>query len=152
MKSQALSIIAASLLAGCIIEIDNPKGLWGDTAAPFDEEIEDDEGVRFTLSPDTLNLGDRTEIVIKSDPIIEFELVSAVHALNGVEVHDFMTTEGALIVLLAAPRDIEPGPATLLLEYADGSVEVAKEAITVVDPNAEPVEGDTGLIEDEPSE
>jgi hypothetical protein len=38
------------------------------------------------------------------------------------------------------------------LEYADGSIEMAKEALTVVDPDAEPIDGDTGLIEDEPSE
>ena len=152
MKSQAILFIAASLLGGCIIEIDDPKGLWGDTGAPIDMEGEDGDGVQFTLTPDTLNLGEKAEIIVRATPTIEFELVSAVHALNGVEVLDFVPSEGGLMVLLGAPDDIEPGPATILLEYADGSVEVAREALTVVDPDAEPMEGDTGIIEDEPSE
>jgi hypothetical protein len=152
MKSQALLLIAASLLVGCIIEIDNPKDLWGDTGAPSDMEDGEVDGIQFTLTPDTLKLGEKAEIIVRSTPTIEFELVSAVHALNGLEVLDFKPSEDGLLVLLAAPRDIEPGPATLMLEYADGSLEVAKEAITVVDPAAEAVEEDTGLIEDEPSE
>jgi hypothetical protein len=152
MKSHALLLIAASLLGGCIIEIDDPKGLWGDTGAPIDMEGEDVDGVQFTLTPDTLNLGEKAEIIVRATPTIEFELVSAVHALSGVEVLGFEPSENGLAVLLGAPSDIEPGPVTILLEYADGSVEVAKEALTVVDPDAEPMEGDTGLIEDEPSE
>ena len=152
MKSQALLLITGSLLSGCIIAIDDPKGLWGDTGAPIDMEGEDVDGVQFTLTPDTLNLGEKAEIIVRATPTIEFELVSAVHAMNGVEVLGFEPSENGLAVLLGAPADIEPGPATILLEYADGSVEVAKEALTVVDPDAEPMEGDTGLIEDEPSE
>ena len=152
MKSQALLLITGSLLSGCIIAIDDPKGLWGDTGAPIDMEGEDVDGVQFTLTPDTLNLGEKAEIIVRATPTIEFELVSAVHAMNGVEVLGFEPSENGLTVLLGAPADIEPGPATILLEYADGSVEVAKEALTVVDPDAEPMEGDTGLIEDEPSE
>jgi hypothetical protein len=38
---------------------------------------------------------------------------------------------------------------TILLEYADGSVEIGKEALTLVDPNAELEEGDTGQPENE---
>jgi hypothetical protein len=144
--------MAASLMGGCIIEIDNPKGLWGDTGALIDMEGEDVDGVQFTLTPDTLNLGEKAEIIVRATPSIEFELVSAVHALNGVEVMGFEPSENGLTILLGAPADIEPGPVTLLLEYADGSVEVAHEALTVVDPDAEPMEGDTGLIEDEPAE
>jgi hypothetical protein len=152
MKSQPLLLIAASLLSGCIIEIDNPKGLWSDTGAPLDMDDDEVDDVQFILTPDTLNLGERAEIIMRSTPVIEFELVSAVHALNGIEVLDFKPSEDGLLVLLAAPIDIRPGPATLMLEYADGSLDVAKEAITVVDPAAEAVEEDTGLIEDEPSE
>jgi hypothetical protein len=152
MKSQALLLIAASLLVGCIIEIDNPKDLWGDTGAPSDMEDDEVGGLQFTLTPDTLRLGETAEIMVRSTPVIEFELVSAVHALNGLEIVDFKPVEGGLLVLLAAPIDIGPGPATLMLEYADGGFDVAKEAITIVDPAAEAVEEDTGLVEDEPSE
>ncbi len=152
MRSQTLLLMAASLLGGCYIEIDNPKGLWGDTGAPIDMEGEDVDGVQFTLTPDTLNLGEKAEIIVRATPNIEFELVSAVHAMNGIEVLGFEPSENGLVVLLGAPDDIKLGPATILLEYADGSIEVAKEALTVVDPDAEPIDGDTGLIEDEPSE
>jgi len=152
MKFQALLLITASLMSGCIIAIDDPKGLFGDTGAPFDMEDDEVDGVRFTLTPDTVNLGEKVEVIVRATPSIEFELVSAVHALNGIEVLDFRPSEDGLIVLLGAPESIDPGPATLLLEYADGSVEVAKEAITIVDPSAERMEDDTGLIEDEPSE
>lgn len=152
MKSHALSLIAASLLVGCIIEIDNPKDLWGDTGAPLDMGDDEVGDLQFTLTPDTLRLGEKAEIMVKSTPVIEFELVSAVHALNGLEVLDFKPVEDGLLVLLAAPIDIAPGPATLMLEYVDGSLAMAKEAITVVDPSAEAVEEDTGLVEDEPSE
>ena len=149
MRLIHISSIATALLSGCIIVGEMPKGTWGDTGA-FEVEIEEDETeTRISVTPDQLQMGTRAEFLVTAEPLIEYELVSDVFALNGAEVHRFTPTKEGLVVLIGAPEGLEPGPVSLILEYADGSMDVAREALEIVDPNAELSEGDTGEPENE---
>jgi hypothetical protein len=154
MRLNHLSLLAGSLLSGCIIVGDMPKGTWDDTGASEFEEGEG-EGEPVTtihITPEQLEMGRKDAFMVTTEPAIEYELVSDVFALDGAEVLGFQPTDEALVVTIGAPEGSEPGPITLILEYADGTIEVAKEAITVVDPAAELEEGDTGAPENQTPE
>lgn len=152
MRLNQLPLLAGSLLSGCIIVGDMPKGTWDDTGASEFDEVEGEPVTTIHITPDQLEMGRRAAFTVTTEPAIEYELVSEVFALDGAEVLGFEPTDDALLVMIGAPQTMEPGPIGLILEYADGTIEVAKEAITVVDPTAEMEEGDTGAPENETPE
>ena len=152
MRLFELTLMATALLSGCIIVGEMPKGTWGDTGAFEVETEEEAETVQVIVTPNQLTMGTVEDFMITVEPAIEYELVSDVIALNGAEILRFKPIEGGLVASITAPEDVEPGPVTILLEYADGSVEIGKEALTLIDPNAELEEGDTGQAEDETPE
>lgn len=153
MRIVEITCLATAMLSGCIIVGELPKGTWSDTGAIG---IESDTGIaqtEFSVSPSELTLGQHGEFVISADPVIEYELVSEVVALNGAEVLRFTVVDDGITALIAAPQHAEPGPITLVLEYTDGSAELIPKAFELVHPVPDgPSEGDTGEAQDEQPE
>ena len=152
MRLIELTLLATACLSGCIIVGDMPKGVWSDTGA-FDLEEETGETeTEIRVTPEQLAIGSKDVFTVTTEPAIEYELVSDVFTLDDAEVLQFEPTADALMVTIGAVQGVEAGPVTLVLEYADGTIAIAKEALTVFDPNAELEEGDTGEVENQQPE
>ena len=144
MRSLAF-LFSIAAINGCIIVGDLPKDIYiDDTGGGFDVEDDAMPGITFTLTPSQVIAGDKVLIEVTAEPMVDFDRLSDVYALESIEVLDFQPKESALELLINVPIDSEPGPVSLIMEYGEDGTRLVPDALTVVDPNASDEEADTG--------
>ena len=152
MRITLFSGLIAALFSGCIIVGEMPKGTWDDTGEPIIEADPADDERQFSVTPSEVALGGAHTVLVSAKPTLEADLVVDLVALNGAKVVRFMPTEDGLAATLSVPIDATPGPVTLVLEYADGNVDVLRHALAIVEPPAQMEDEDTGAPADEQPE
>ena len=151
MRITLFSGTIAALFSGCIVVGEMPKSTWGDTGDPYSEVDPPEAERRFSVTPSEVTLGGAHTVLIMAKPALEADVVDLI-ALNGAKVARFMPTEDGIAATISVPDDATPGPITLLLEYADGDVDVLRDALDIVEPPTEPDDEDTGAPSDEQPE
>lgn len=152
MRITLFSALTAAVFSGCIIVGEMPKGTWDDTGEPIVEMDPADGERQFSVTPPEVELGGAHTILVSAKPALEADLVVDLIALNGAKVARFMPTEDGIAATLSVPTDATPGPVTLLLEYADGDVDVLRDALDIVEPLPNLEDDDTGAPADEQPE
>lgn len=152
MRITLFSGLIAALFSGCIIVGEMPKGTWDDTGEPIIEADPADDERRFLVTPSEVTPGRAHTVLVSAKPALEADLVVDLVALDGATVVRFTQTEGGIAASLSVPTDATPGPVTLVLEYADGNVDVLRHALAIVEPPAQMEDEDTGAPADEQPE
>ena len=152
MRITLFSGLIAALFSGCIIVGEMPKGTWDDTGEPIIEVDPADDERRFLVTPSEVTPGRAHTVLVSAKPALEADLVVDLVALDGATVVRFTPTEGGIAASLSVPTDATPGPVTLVLEYADGNVDVLRHALAIVEPPAQMEDEDTGAPADEQPE
>jgi len=138
MRITVLFPLLAVLFSGCIIVGEMPKGTLDDTGEPYGETEPFDEDRRFLVTPSEVTPDAAHAIVVSSKPALEANLVVDLVALDGATVDRFMPTENGLAATISVPPNATPGPVTLVLEYADGEVDIIRDGLAIIEPLPEP--------------
>jgi hypothetical protein len=138
-------LFSIAAINGCIIVGDLPKDIYiDDTGGGLDVDDDAMPGITFPLNPSLVLAGNKVLIEVTAEPMIDFDRLSDVYTMESVEVLDFQPKEASLELLINVPRDAEPGPVSLIMEYGEDGTKIVPDALTVLDPDASDEEGDTG--------
>jgi hypothetical protein len=140
------ALVSLVAMSGCMISVGDMK--VDDTGSAYSPEPE--SKADYILLPDTLAAGASAEVILTSTPPQRWSAVVAIDVMGPMEVEMFSAEDNGLILKVSAPQDAEAGPVHIVLEFEDGTFDIARDAIEVV--GIESSVGDTGTIIDEPGE
>ncbi len=138
------TLVTLASMSGCIIHTGDGK--WGDTGAMVDDDPQPKAG--YIVMPDTLAPGDSMDLLLTATPEQVWADVVAMDVMGPMEVSSFEAQEHGLILHVSAAAEAEPGPVHIVLEFADGTFDIAREVVEVVD--LDPSLSDTGIVAQEP--
>jgi hypothetical protein len=128
-----------------------PPEQWEDTA-----QLPPEEPARvYLLQPPQGSPGDTLIASLTADPPAPYGEIVDVEFLDGIVTCASQARENELLLTLSVLDDAAGGPVDAVIEYADGTAEVAEDLFNVVGggpgSDGEPTE-DTGTVDDPPTD
>ena len=138
------TLVTLATMSGCIIHTGDGK--WGDTGAMVDNDPEPKAG--YIVLPDSLAPGASMEMLLTATPEQSWIDVVAMDVMGPMQVESFEAQDHGLVLQVSAAQDAQPGPVHIVLEFADGTFDIARDVVEVID--LDPSMSDTGIVDHEP--
>ncbi len=154
MRNPLLYSCTIAILSGCFVDIHGEKWPddWEDTGDPTelaDEEV--DDSPEYIITPDLLEPGINEVLTVEAEEEIDWTLLVGVTSIGDLTIVDYKAIDDLLYVGIIVADAALDGPAHLILEFSDGQVHFVRDAVTITDLEEE-IEGDTGLVDEEPTD